>query len=58
MAEIVYFGAHTTYHLKLASGKVIKAQALNNTRELSYGLTWGDTVYAYWSDCAMVVLTQ
>lgn len=56
--EIVYFGAHTTYHLKLDSGKVIKAQELNNTRDLSCGLTWGDRAYASWNDLAMVVLTQ
>ncbi len=56
--EIVYFGAHTTYHLKLASGLVIKAQELNSTRDLSCGLTWGDRAYAHWSDLAMVVLTQ
>lgn len=62
VTEMVYFGAHTTYHLKLASGKVIKAQELNNTRDLSSdlscGLTWGDTAYAHWSEHAMVVLTQ
>ena len=56
--EIVYFGAHTTYHLKLASGMVLKAQEINNTRDLSCGLTWGDKAYAHWSDIAMVVLTQ
>jgi len=57
VVEIVYFGAHTTYHLKLDSGKVIKAQELNNTRDLSCGLTWGDRAYAHWNDMAMVVLT-
>ncbi len=56
--EIVYFGAHTTYHLKLDGGKVIKAQVLNNTRDLSCDLTWGDRAYASWSEMAMVVLTQ
>ena len=56
--EIVYFGAHTTYHLKLASGMVLKAQEINNTRDLSCGLTWGDKAYAHWSDIAMVVLTH
>ena len=56
--EIVYFGAHTTYHLKLSSGMVLKAQEINNTRDLSCGLTWGDKAYAHWSDIAMVVLTQ
>lgn len=58
IVEIVYFGAHTTYHLKLASGKVLKAQEINSTRDLSCGLTWGDRAYAKWSDLAMVVLTQ
>lgn len=58
VVEIVYFGAHTTYHLKLANGKVIKAQEMNNTRDLSHGLTWGDRAFAHWDDMAMVVLTQ
>ncbi len=58
VTEIAYFGAYTTYHLKLKSGKVIKAQELNNTRDLSCGLTWGDSAFAQWSDLAMVVLTQ
>ena len=58
VTEIVYFGAHTTYHLKLASGMVLKAQEINNTRDLSCGLTWGDRAYAHWNSMAMVVLTQ
>jgi putrescine transport system ATP-binding protein len=58
VTEIVYFGAHTTYHLKLASGMTLKAQEINNTRDLSCGLTWGDKAYAHWSDQAMIVLTQ
>ena len=58
VTEIAYFGAYTTYHLKLNSGKVIKAQELNNTRDLSFGLTWGDRAFARWSDLAMIVLTQ
>lgn len=58
VVEIVYFGAHTTYHLKLDSGKVIKAQELNNTRDLSCGLTWGDRAYAHWNDLAMAVLNN
>ena len=45
VTEIVYFGDHTTYHLKTAAGHVIKAQEINNTRDLSCGLTWGDHAY-------------
>lgn len=56
--EMVYFGDHTTYHLKTATGKIIKAQVMNNTRDLSCGLTWGDKAFMHWSEQAMVVLTQ
>jgi putrescine transport system ATP-binding protein len=56
--EIVYFGDHTTYHFRLDSGRVIKAQEINNTRDLSCGLTWGDRAYMYWNDLAMVVLSH
>ena len=58
VTEIVYFGDHTTYHLKLATGMMLKAQEINNTRDLSCGLTWGDHAYLHWNDLAMVVLTQ
>jgi putrescine transport system ATP-binding protein len=58
VTEIVYFGDHTTYHLKLATGMVLKAQEINNTRDLSCGLTWGDHAYLHWNNLAMVVLTQ
>ena len=58
VVEMAYFGAYTSYHLKLASGKVIQVQALNHSRDLSGGLSHGDKAYATWSDSAMVVLTQ
>jgi putrescine transport system ATP-binding protein len=58
VTEIVYFGDHTTYHLKTKTGRVIKAQEINNTRDLSCGLTWGDHAYMHWNDLAMIVLTH
>jgi putrescine transport system ATP-binding protein len=58
VTEIVYFGDHTTYHLKTTKGHVIKAQEINNTRDLSCGLTWGDHAYMHWGDLAMIVLTH
>lgn len=58
VTEIVYFGDHTTYHLKTSTGRVIKAQEINNTRDLSCGLTWGDHAYMRWNDLAMIVLTH
>lgn len=56
--ELAYFGAHTTYHLKLDTGMILKVQEINLTRDLSCGLTWGDRAYAHWDGLAMVVLTQ
>ncbi len=58
VTEIVYFGDHTTYHLRLASGRVVKAQEINNTRDLSCSLTWGDHAYLHWNNLAMVILTH
>jgi putrescine transport system ATP-binding protein len=58
VVEIVYFGDHTTYHLKTNAGHIIKAQEINNTRDLSCGLTWGDHAYMHWNKLAMIVLTH
>jgi putrescine transport system ATP-binding protein len=58
VVEIVYFGDHTTYHLKTKAGHIIKAQEINNTRDLSCGLTWGDHAYMHWNELAMIVLTH
>jgi putrescine transport system ATP-binding protein len=56
--ELSYFGAFTVYHLKLASGQVLKVSTANFARHPDYDFTWGDTVWAYWSRSAPVVLTQ
>ena len=53
-----YLGSYTVYHLKLPTGKVIKASAPNVDRHQEGALTWGDQVYASWSDSAMVVVTN
>jgi len=58
ITEMAYFGAHTSYHVKLASGKVLQAQVQSHADEASADLSWGDQVYASWSDNAMVLLTQ
>ncbi|MDR3390775.1 MAG: polyamine ABC transporter ATP-binding protein [Sulfuriferula sp.] len=58
VADIAYFGAHTTYHLTLVTGMTLKVQQPNLTRHSGQGLTWGDRIYAHWSQDAMVVLTQ
>jgi len=55
--ELSYFGSHTVFHLKLASGAALKVSMANTERQ-RHDATWGDRVWASWSDSAHVVLTQ
>ena len=56
--ELAYLGSYTVYHLKLASGMVVKASVSNTVRHGAFHPKWGDKLFAYWDDDAMVVLTQ
>lgn len=57
--EMSYFGSFSVYHLDLASGARLKVTEANKHRHhLDTGHTWGDVVWAQWSDTAQVVLTQ
>ena len=56
--ELAYLGSYTVYHLKLANGTVVKASVSNTARHGAFHPKWGDHLYAYWEDDAMVVLTQ
>ena len=56
--DMAYFGSFTVYHLKLASGRVVKISQSNTEREAGSALTWDDAATATWSDTAQVVLTQ
>jgi len=58
VTDIAYFGSHTTYHLKLDSGMVLKVQQANLRRNCDQDLTWGDRTFAHWRRDVMVVLTQ
>ena len=58
VTDLAYFGAYTTYHIKLETGMILKVQQPNLTRYHSDDLTWGDRVYARWNRNSMVVLTQ
>jgi putrescine transport system ATP-binding protein len=55
--EMSYFGSHTVFQLQLASGALLKASTANTERQ-RHDATWGDTVWASWSDSAHVVLTH
>ena len=56
--EMAYFGSHTLYRLQLASGALLKVSMANTQRHRDHEITWGDQVWAHWSDSAQVVLTQ
>lgn len=56
--ELAYLGSYTVYHLKLASGTIVKASVSNTLRHSSFHPKWGDQVYASWTDESMVVLTH
>jgi putrescine transport system ATP-binding protein len=56
--EMSYFGSFTVYHLKLASGAMLKVSMANTQRHRDDEFTWGDEVWAHWSRSAHVVLTQ
>ncbi|MBC3930386.1 ABC transporter ATP-binding protein [Undibacterium curvum] len=58
IVEMAYLGSYTVYHLKLASGMLLKATISNTLRHGAFDPKWGDQVYASWSDISMVVLTQ
>jgi putrescine transport system ATP-binding protein len=58
ITELAYLGSLTTYHVKLASGLVVKVTHTNDARHGSAALTWGDAVYVWWSGSDVVVLTR
>jgi putrescine transport system ATP-binding protein len=56
--ELSYFGSYTVYRIKLASGLVLAVSQANTERHRAHDFTWGDRVWAHWTDAAHVVLTQ
>jgi putrescine transport system ATP-binding protein len=58
ITELAYLGSYTVYHVRLASGAVVKATVINAARYADFHPRRGDHVYASWTDDAMVVLTQ
>ena len=58
VADLAYLGSYTIYHLKLATGLLVKASIASVERLPDWQPTWGDKVFASWDEYAMVVLTQ
>ncbi len=54
--DIAYLGNLSTYHVELAGGIIIKAQAANSRRRASQPFTWNDEVWLSWTDTAGIVL--
>ncbi|MEQ8896455.1 MAG: ABC transporter ATP-binding protein [Roseovarius sp.] len=56
--DIAYLGNISTYHVKLPTGKIVKAQTANTRRLAHRPFTWEDDVYLSWSDTAGVLLER
>jgi len=54
--DIAYLGNLSTYHVKLPSGQIVKAQAANTRRLSRRSFTWEDEVWISWTDTAAVLL--
>ena len=58
ITDIAYLGSLTTYHLRLASGLVLKVTQTNAARHASVPLGSGDPVWVWWGGSDVVVLTR
>ncbi len=56
--EIAYFGSHSVYHVRLASGSKVFCNFVNMKRWASENFTWNDSVWLSWKDNSGVVLTS
>ncbi|QOL82153.1 ABC transporter ATP-binding protein [Pseudooceanicola spongiae] len=56
--DIGYLGNISTYHVKLPSGHIIKAQSANTRRIARRSFTWEDKVWLSWSDTAAILLER
>jgi len=58
IVDIGYLGDISIFHVKLASGKMVKAQTTNTRRVSRREFTWEDTVWLSWTDTAAVILER
>lgn len=58
ITDIAYLGSLTTYHVRLASGLVIKVTQTNAARHAGVPLLSGDPVWVWWDGTDIVVLTR
>lgn len=58
VTDIGYLGNMSTYHVRLPSGRVIKAQVPNQRRISRRSFTWEDPVWLSWTATAGVLLAD
>ncbi len=58
ITDIAYLGSLTTYHVRLASGLVLKVTQTNAARHAGVPLLSGDPVWVWWDGTDIVVLTR
>ncbi|CUH64547.1 Spermidine/putrescine import ATP-binding protein PotA [Thalassovita gelatinovora] len=58
VTDIAYTGNVSTFHVTLASGHVIKAQASNGRRLSRRTINWNDRIVLSWTDTAGVLLKK
>jgi putrescine transport system ATP-binding protein len=58
ITDIAYLGSLTTYHVRMASGLVLKVTQTNAARHTSVPLASGDAVWVWWGGSDIVVLTR
>jgi putrescine transport system ATP-binding protein len=56
--DIGYLGDISIYHVRLASGTMVKATIANRTRMVERPITWHDRVWLTWAPEAGIVLTN
>lgn len=56
--DIAYLGDLSIYHVRLASGAIIKSAQTNQTRLVERPIGWKDQVYLSWEKDSGVVLTR
>jgi putrescine transport system ATP-binding protein len=56
--DIAYFGSHSVYHVRIASGIKVMANFANAQRWASERFTWNDEVWLSWGENSSVVVTS
>ena len=56
--DIAYSGNLSTYHVRLANGKILKAQEANRQHVANREITWEDHVYMSWMPGSALLLER